>query len=164
MQRKCVLNAHFEETLKRCPVVFQMLFDLSISLHSASVGGGTKIWQTCDLIIMISRAVLGLKHRRDFKMSAHPNTHMWHFAMLTNTDGKTHAVLLIMYEWHWRMENNVIKVGLHGWQECTRGNQWWGEQRWLQCMFHKIQFDGFLRHARTVWYLTGLSQKPNLDF
>lgn len=48
-------------------------------------------------------------------------THMWRFVRLTNTDGKTHAALLIMYKWLLKMENNVIKVGLLGWLECTTG-------------------------------------------
>lgn len=41
-------------------------------------------------------------------------THMWHFAMLTRSDGETPAVLLIVYEWLWMLEKNVIKVGLYG--------------------------------------------------
>lgn len=36
------------------------------------------------------------------------------FAMLTNPDGKSHAVILIVYEWLWMVGHNVIKRGLYG--------------------------------------------------
>lgn len=69
---------------------------------------------------------IGWQHTTGCRISTH--SFRWHFAMLTNADGKTCAVLLIVYEWLWMLGHNVITLGLYGWQGCTRGNQWWRKQ------------------------------------
>lgn len=41
---------------------------------------------------------------RLYRVCTPKRTSMWHFAVLTRTDGKTGAVLLIVYEWLWMLE------------------------------------------------------------
>lgn len=66
--------------------------------------------KNCELIIIIS----GTLHGSSAFETHRVRTSMWHFAVLTRTDGKTGAVLLIVYEWLWMLEKNVVKVGLYG--------------------------------------------------
>lgn len=71
-------------------------------------------------------------------------------ATLTNA----HAVSLIVYEWPWWLESNVVRMGLYGWQgECTRrANRWRGVALFAagEGGFHETQLDAFLWHVANV--------------
>lgn len=64
---------------------------------------------------MICGTMVGWNEKAGFVVSTqtHAHTHT-HFAMLTNADGKTHAVTLIAYKLLWMVGHNVINLALYG--------------------------------------------------
>lgn len=62
---------------------------------------------------MICGTMVGWNEKAGFVVSTQTHVHA-HFAVLTNADGKTHAVTLIAYKLLWMVGHNVINLALYG--------------------------------------------------
>lgn len=123
-------------------------------MHTSASAGGRKanVKNRNELLWFVEQWWDGTRRQALWCQHKHTHTHT-HFAVLTNADGKTHAVTLIAYKLLWMVGHNVINLALYGWQECMREKPWWRKLNG----FHKMDLDGYLHHVSYIFSVESLS-------